>query len=95
MCFFVTTDKVAHPSIRSFAISIPSSEICDYTFAPDPFSSALLPLVKASLSQLLTYLLLNLARDVPQGLLENFVLGLQAHTSLQIKDRLIEAAQFL
>lgn len=95
MCFFATTDKVVHPSIRSFAISIPSSEICDYTFAPDPLSSAPLPLVNASLSQLLTYLLLNLARDVPQGLLENFVLGLQAHTSLQIKDGLVEAAQFL
>ena len=36
-----------------------------------------------------------MARDVPQGLLENFVLGLQAHTSLQIKDGLVEAAQFL
>ena len=42
-----------------------------------------------------TYLLLNLAPDVSQGLLENFVLGLQAHTSLQVKDSLVKTAQLL
>lgn len=48
-----------------------------------------------SLSLSLTHLLLNLASDISQGLLENFVLGFQAHTSLQVKDSLVEAAQFL
>lgn len=43
----------------------------------------------------LTYLLLNLPPDATQSLLENFVLGLQAHTSLQVKDSLVEAAQLL
>lgn len=46
-------------------------------------------------SQSLTYLLLNLAPDGAQGLLENFVPGFQAHASLQVKDSLVEAAQLL
>lgn len=53
------------------------------------------PQVNVSFSQLFTYLLLNLACDVPQGLLENFVLGLQAHTSLQVEDCLVKTAQLL
>lgn len=49
----------------------------------------------ATLSASPAYLLLNLAPEGAQGLLENFVLGLQAHTSLQVEDGLVEAAQLL
>lgn len=69
-----------------------SAELCLH---PDPFIGVPPPPVNAILSLSLTYLLLNLTPDAAQGLLENFVLGLQAHTSLQVKDSLVEAAQLL
>lgn len=69
-----------------------SAELCLH---PDPLTSVPLPPVNAIFSLSLTYLLLNLTPNAAQGLLENFVLGLQAHTSLQVKDSLVKAAQLL
>lgn len=72
-----------------------SRELRVYTLGPGSFINVPLPSINTSISRSLTHLLLNLAPNVPQGLLENFVLGLQAHTSLQVKDSLVEAAQLL